>query len=162
MDVSSSTFYRNVKFAAANHAAQNYGNTGLRKPRSHTIVATATLGAILNRHVDHMPHKTYVLPFGEIVVAKVLPANFKWKDQIPLVDEHLVDCGLVPLRASNLSKIRRLSYPEYYGKKPGHNFVGCSTCDNFQSQKKLTQFGMQASLLWSKKMQVHIDSAFAH
>ena len=26
----------------------------------------------------------------------------------------------------------------------------------------LTQLGMQASLLWSKKMQVHIDSAFAH
>ena len=162
MGVSSTTFYRNAKSAAAGHAAQNHGNTGLRKPRSHTVVATATLGAILDRHADHMPHKTRVLPSGEKVVAKVLPSNFKWKDQIPLVDEHLADCGLLPLKASNLSKIRRLSYPEYYAKKPGDNFARCSTYDDFQSQKKLTQPGTQASLLWSRKMQVHIDSAFAH
>ena len=109
MGVSSSTFYRNAKFAATGHAAQNHRNTGLRKPRSHKIVAIATLGAILDRHEDHMPHKTWVLPFGEKVVAKVLPSNFKWKDQIPLVDEHLADCGLLPLSASNLSKIRGLA-----------------------------------------------------
>ena len=162
MGVSSSTFYRKTKFAAASYAVQNYGNTGLRKPRSHTVVAIATLGAILDRNADHMPHKTRVLQSGEKVVAKVLPANFKWKDQIPLVDEHLVDCGLLRLSASNLSKIQRLSYLEYYAKKPEENFARCSTCNNFQSQKKLTQPGMQASLLWSKKMQVHIDSTFAH
>ena len=162
MGVSSSTFYRNAKYAAAGYAAQHHGNTGLRKPRNHTVVATATLGAILERHADHMPHKSRVLPSGEKVVAKVLPANFKWKDQIPLVDEHLADCGLPPLSTSNLSKIRRLSYPEYYAKKPGDNFARCSTCDDFQSQKKLTQPGTQASLLWSRKMQVHIDSAYAH
>jgi len=77
----------------------------LRKPRSHTIVATATLGIIFDRYANHMPHKTRVLSSGEKGVAKVLPANFKWKDQIPLVDEHLVDCGLLLLSASNLSKI---------------------------------------------------------
>ena len=93
MGVSSTTFYRNAKFAAVGHVAQNHGNTSLRKPRSHTVVATATLGAILDRHVDHMPHKTRVLPSGEKVVAKVLPSNFKWKDQIPLVDEHLATAG---------------------------------------------------------------------
>ena len=77
MDVSLTTFYCNAKFAAAAHAAQNHRNTGLRKPRSHTVVATATLGAILDRHADHMPHKTRVLPSGKKVVAKVLPSNFK-------------------------------------------------------------------------------------
>ena len=114
MGVSLTTFYRNAK-----SAAQNHGNTGLRKPRSHRVVATATLGAILDRHAEHMPHKTRVLSSGEKVVAKVLPSNFKWKDQIPLVDEHLADCGLLPLKASNLSKIRWLSYPEYYAKNQG-------------------------------------------
>ena len=117
MGVSSTTFYRNAKFAAARHAAQNHGKTSLRKPRSHTVVATAMFGAILDRHADHMLHKTWVLPYGEKVVAKVLPSNFKWKDQIPLVDEHLADYGLLPLKASNLSKIRRLSYLEYYAKE---------------------------------------------
>ena len=43
MDVSSTTFYRNAKFAATGHAAQNHGNTSLRKPRSHTVVATTRL-----------------------------------------------------------------------------------------------------------------------
>ena len=152
MGVSSTTFYRNAKSAAAGHAAQNHGNMGLRKPRSHTVVATVTLGAILDRHAHHMPHKIRVLLSGEKVVAKVLPSNFKWKDQIPLVDEHLADCGLLPLTASNLSKIRQLSYLEYYAKKLGVNFAWCSTCDDFQSQKKLTQPGTQASLLWLKKM----------
>ena len=152
MGVSSTTFYRNAKSAAAGHVAQNHGNMGLGKPRSHTVVATATLGAILDRHAHHMPHKTRVLPSGEKVVAKVLPSNFKWKDQIPLVDEHLADYGMLPLKASNLSKIRQLSYREYYAKKPRDNFAWWSTCDDFQSQKKLTQPGTQASLLWSKKM----------
>ena len=147
MGVSSSTFYRNAKFTAVRDAAQNHGNTGLRKPRSRTVVATATLGAILDKHVDHMPQKPRVLPFGEKVVAKVLPTNFKWKDQIPLFDEHLADCGLLPLSASNLSKIRRLSYSDYYAKKSRDNFARCSTCDDFQSKKKLTQSGTQASLL---------------
>ena len=79
--------------------------------------ATAILEAIHNRHADHMPHKTHVLPSGEKIVAKVLPANWKWKDQIPLIDEHLIDSGLLPLSTSNLSKIWRVSFPEYYVKK---------------------------------------------
>ena len=162
MGVSSSTFYRNATNAAAGHEAQFHGNTGLRKTRSHTIVASAVLGAILDRHADHMPHKSRNLPSGEKVVAKVLPASFKWKDQIPVLDEHLAACGLPPISVSNLSKIRRLSYPEYYAKRAGDNFARCSKCDEFQAQKKLTQAGTQASLLWSKKMKVHMDSAFAH
>ena len=105
MGVSSSTFYCNVEFVVAGHTMQNHGNMGLRKPRSHIVVATATLGAILDRHANHMPHKTRVLPSREKVIAKVLPANFKWKDQIPPVDEHLADCGLPLLSTSNLNKI---------------------------------------------------------
>ena len=77
MGVSSITFYRNAKSATADHIAQNHGNTGLRKPRSHTVVATAKLGAVLDRHANHMPHKTRVLLSREKVVAKVLPSNFK-------------------------------------------------------------------------------------
>ena len=65
IDVSSSTFYRNVKFVAADHAAQNHSNMGLHKPKSHTVVATATLGAVFDRHVDQMPYKTCVLPSGK-------------------------------------------------------------------------------------------------
>ena len=123
MDVSSSTFYRNAKFGVAGDAVQNHDNMGLRKPRNHIVVATTTLGAIFDRHTDHMPHKTRVLPSREKIVAKVLPANFKWKDQIPLVDESLADYRLLPFSASNLSKIPERSYLKYYAEKPGENFA---------------------------------------
>ena len=103
----------------------------MHKPRSHIFLATTMLRAILDRHANHMPHKTCALLSEEKVIAKVLPANFKWKDEIPLIDEHLVDCWLPLLSASNLSKIWQLSYPEYYAKKPRDNFAQCSTCDDF-------------------------------
>jgi hypothetical protein len=162
MGVSSSTFYRNAQNAAAGYEAQLHGNTGMRKPRSHTVVASAVLGALLARHADHMPHKSRSLSSGEKVVSKVLPSSFKWKDQIPLISDHLADCGLPPLSASNLSKIRRLSYPEYYAKRAGDNFARCSKCDEFESLMKLTLPGTQSALLWSRKLNVHLDSAFAH
>ena len=63
-----------------------------------SLEATATLGAILDRHANDMPHKSRVLPSGEKVIAKVLPASFKWKDQIPLVDYHLLIVGCLLYR----------------------------------------------------------------
>ena len=77
MGVSETSFYLYARDAAAGVAAQPHGNTGLKKPRHHTVVATDALRVILNRNADHMPHKTRVLPSGEKAVAKVLPANFK-------------------------------------------------------------------------------------
>lgn len=116
LGVSLIIFYRNAKYAATGNSAQHHGNASLRKPRNHTVVATATLGAIFDKHTNHKPHKSLVLLSEEKVVAKVLLANFRWKDPIPLVDEHLTNYRLPPISALNLSKIRRLSYPEYYAK----------------------------------------------
>ena len=83
MGVSMSAFYRNAQNGAADHAAQHHGNTSLHKPESHIVVATTTLGAILGRHANHMPYKSCMLPPSDKVVAKVLPARWKWKDQKP-------------------------------------------------------------------------------
>ena len=58
MAVPESTFYRYAKHAAENMVAEMHGNTGLRKPRSHTIQATATLRCILDKSADHMPHRS--------------------------------------------------------------------------------------------------------
>ena len=88
MDVSSSTFYRHAEKASVGHEAQDHGNSGLKKPRSNTVVATAVLGSILEGHADHMPHKTRVLPNGKEVVAKILYSSWVWKDQLPVIGEH--------------------------------------------------------------------------
>jgi hypothetical protein len=162
MGVSETSFYLYARDAVAGVAAQPHGNTGLKKPRHHTVVATAALRVILNRNADHMPHKTRVLPSGEKAVAKVLPANFKWKDQIPVIDSHLADCGLPPISTSGLSKIRQVHFPDFNAKRPRDNFARCSFCDDCQTQRKLHQPGTQAALMWQLKLNAHLDSAMAH
>ena len=83
MLVSESTFYRYAKYASQNMMVRLHGNSGLQKPRVHTIQATATLRCILEKSADHMPHRSCVLSSGEKVVTKVLPATWKWKDTVP-------------------------------------------------------------------------------
>ena len=56
MGVSKSTFYRYAKYVSENIVAQLHGNSGLRKPRPHTVQATATLRYILEKSSNHMPH----------------------------------------------------------------------------------------------------------
>jgi hypothetical protein len=42
--------------------------------------------------------------------------------------------GLQDVSISNLSKIRKLNFPEYDAKKPRDNFACCSTCDCTHSE----------------------------
>ena len=162
MGVSESSFYEHARDAAAGVAAQPHGNSGKRKPRSHTVVATAALRVILNRNADHMPHKSRVLPTGVTTVAKVLPANFKWKDQIPAIDGHLAECGLPSISPSGLSKVRKLHFSDYNAKRPGDNFARCSVCDQIQTHRRVQHPGSQAALMWQQRLNVHLDSAWAH
>ena len=162
MGVSETSFYKHANDAAAGVAAQPHGNSGKRKPRGHTIVATAALRVILNRNADHMPHLSRVLPSGETTVAKILPANFKWKDQIPAIDAHLSECGLPNISPSGLSKVRKLHFSDYNAKRPGDNFARCSVCDQIQTHRRVQHPGSQAALLWQRRLNVHLDSAWAH
>ena len=99
--------------------AQLHGNSGLQKPRAHTVQATATLRCILEKSADHMPHRSHVLSFGEKVVTKILPATWKWKDTVPELNEVNTSFGLKKVSKSNVNKIRRRSFEEYEAKKPG-------------------------------------------
>jgi hypothetical protein len=127
------TFYLYAGYAAEGRPAQKHGNSGLRKPRAHTVQATTTLRCILDRSADHMPHRSRTLLSGEKVVSKVLPATWKWKESIPELNTVNSTFGLQDVSVSNLSKIRKLNFPEYDAKKPGDNFARCSTCDRLHS-----------------------------
>ena len=131
--VSESTFYRYARYASQNMVAQLYGNSGLQKPRTHTVQATPTLRCILEKSADHMLHRSRVLSSGEKVVTKVLPATWKWKDTIPKLNEVNTSFGLKNVSESNVNKIRRRSFEEYEAKKPGDNFARCSSCDKYHS-----------------------------
>ena len=144
MTVPESTFFRYAKHASENMVAQMHGNTGLRKPRPHTVQATATLQCNVDKSVDYMLHRCRVLTCGKKVVTKVLPATWKWKDTIPHIDEVNKSFGLKDVSLSNLSKIRHRSFEAYDAKRPGDNFARCSSYDKYHSLQKLHQPSTQA------------------
>ena len=157
-----STFYQYTKHATQNMVAQMHGNTGLHKPRPHTIQATATLRCILNKSADHLPHRSRVLASGKKVVSKVLPAIWKWKETILKVNEVNTLFGLKEVSLSDLSKIRWHSFEEYNAKRPEDNFARCSTCDKYHSLQKLHQPSTQVALLLATKLQMHLNKAWTH
>jgi hypothetical protein len=88
-----------------------------------------------------MPHRSQSLASGEKVVSKVLPATWKWKESIPKLNTVNSAFVLMDVSISNLSKIRKLNFPEYGAKKPGDNFACCSTCDRLHSLRRTAVAG---------------------
>ena len=68
---------------------------------------------------DRMPNRTRTLNSGERVPAMVLPSAFRWKDQLPKINEANVAMNLKPISASNLSRIWKESFAEYAPKGRG-------------------------------------------
>ena len=139
MDVPKSTFYSYTKHAAQNMVAHMYGNSSLRKPRAHTIHATATLDYILDKYADPMSYRSPILTFGKKVVAKVLLGTWKWKKTILELNKVNTSFGLKEVLLSNVSKIRWCSFEEYDAKRPRDNFAQYSSCDKYYSLYKLPQ-----------------------
>ena len=162
MGVLESTFYRYAKYASQDTVAQLHGNSGLCKPRAHTIQTTTTLRCILEKSADHMPHRSRLLSSGEKVVTKVLSATWKWKVTIPKLNEVNTYFGLKKVSELNVNKIKRQSFEEYDAKKPRDNFARCSSCDKYHSLRKLHQQGTQVALLVATKLQMHLNKAWAH
>jgi hypothetical protein len=103
--------------------------------------ATATLRCILDRSADHMLYRFQTLAVGEKVVSKVLPTTWKWKESIPELNTVNSAFGLKDVSISNLSKIRKLNFPEYDAKKPRYNFARYSTCDRLYSLRRIVVVG---------------------
>ena len=161
-EVTQATFYRYQGYVRSNREAREHGNTGLAKPRKHTQQATATLKCILEKEVDHMPHRTRTTKSGEKVVSMILPATFQWKDQIPKLNEANATFGLREVSSSNLSKIRGSRFPEYNVKRPRDNFAQCGTCDKYKELRKGAIAGSEQALKWSRKLDKHLAIAHAH
>jgi hypothetical protein len=106
----------------------------------------ATVRCILDRLVDHMPHRTQILPSNEKVVLKVLPATWKWKKSIPKINTVNSAFGLKDVSISNMSKIKKLNFPEYDANKPGDNFACFSTYNRLHSLQMIAISGFQATM----------------
>ena len=116
----------------------------------------------MDKSADHMPHRSRVQTCGKKVVTKVLLATWKWKETIPKLNEVNNSFGLKDVSLSNLSKICCRSFEEYDTKRAGDNFAHSSSCDKYHSVRKLHQLSMQASLLLTTKLKMHLNKAWMH
>ena len=111
---------------------EEHGNLGSKKPRMHTLQATATLRTMIVSDADRMPHKTRTLESGEKVPAMVLPSAFLWSAQLPQINEANAALNLPPISSSGLSNIRQASFPEFAPKARVDTFAQCGLCDQYK------------------------------
>jgi hypothetical protein len=105
MGVSRVTFFQYAKAATSGDKARHHGNYGSKKPREHTVQAIATLRCLLEKSVDHMPHRSTTLATGESVIMKTLPSSFIWKDTVPALNSMNSYLELKQISKSRLSRI---------------------------------------------------------
>ena len=130
--ISRATYYRYKEMATLGKQVEGHENLGSKKPRMHTMQAIATLRVMIGDDADRMPNKTKTLNSGERVPAMVLPSAFRWKDQLPKINDANAALNLKPISASNLSRIRKESFAEYALKGRGDSFACCGTCDEYK------------------------------
>ena len=63
--ISRATYYRYKEMATLGKQAEGHGNLGSKKPRMHTMQATATLRVMIGDDADRMPNRTRTLNSGE-------------------------------------------------------------------------------------------------
>ena len=160
--VHKSTYYKYRAEAKTNKQPEQHGNLGLKKPRTHTLQATATLRLLVEKDADPMPHKSRTLDSGERVPSMVLPSAFCWKEKLPEINDVNSLLQLQPIFASGLSRIRRSSFPEYSPKPWGDSFARCVQCDRFKQLRSACTPHSRAQEMWSKKLKVHLEGQRAH
>ena len=160
--ISRATYYRYKEMATLGKQAEGHGNLGSKKPRMHTMQATATLRVMIGDDADRMPNRTRTLNSGERVPAMVLPLAFRWKDQLPKINEANVAMNLKPISANNLSRIRKESFLEYVPKGRGDSFARCGTCDEYkQLRSACTPMSIQREK-WEEVLENHLAGQKAH
>ena len=142
--------------------AEVHGNVGLKKPRLHTIQATATLRTLKVSDADKMPHKTRTLESGEKVPAMVLPSAFRWSDKLPHINEINPTFNLQPISSTGLSNIRRASFPEFAAKARGDSFLRCGLYDKYKKLQSACSPLSYAQEKWTQALENHLTCARAH
>jgi hypothetical protein len=83
------------------------------------------LQCVLENTTNRMPHKMTIFPSDDVVVLKLLPSSFKWKDALPNVNSFNKTLELQEISITSLSRIWRISFLEYKKKRHEDNFAQC-------------------------------------
>jgi hypothetical protein len=160
--ISRATFYKYKEMAKYDKQLEEHGSLGLKKLRTQIVQATATLRTLLENTADQMPHKSRTLQSGEKVPSMVLPSAFRWRDKLPEINIVNSSFQLQHISASGLSRIRRVSFPEYAPKARGDNFARCGVCDRVKQLRSACTPRSRAQEVWTNKLKVHLDGQRAH
>ena len=153
--IAKATYYRYKEKARAGKKADVHGNVGSKKPRMHTLQATAILRTLIESDADKMPHKTRTLESGEKVPSMVLPSAFRWSDQLQKINESNAMLDFKPISSSGLNNIRRASFPEFVAKACGDTFAGCGLCDTYK-QLRSACVCSEAQNKWTNLLNTHV------
>ena len=146
MGVHRSSFYRYKADALIGKRAEQYGNLGTKKPRTHTLQATT----------DHMPHKSRTKEDGKKVVAMSFPLSFHWNSTLLEINDANLQLGLKEVSRTGLSWIRRESFSKFSTKKRGDNFARCGDCDDLKRMRSACTRGSGAYDVCQKRLDMHI------
>lgn len=160
--ISKATFYRYKQQSKHGKQAESHGNVGSKKPRTHTVQATATLRVLIASEADQMPHKSRTLESGEKVPAMVLPSAFRWSDQLPKINEANAALNLPPVSSSGLSNIRRAYFPQFAAKACGDSFSRCGLCDTYKQLRSACTPLSNAQEKWGRILSTHLAGQRAH
>ena len=142
--------------------AEQHGNLGTKKPRTHTLQATATLWTMLESTADHMPHKSRTKEDGEKVVAMSLLSSFHWNSTLSEINAANLQLGLKEVSRKGLRRIWRESFSEFSTKKRGDNFALCGDCDDLKQMRSAYTRGSGANDVCQKRLDMHITGQRAH
>ena len=156
------SFYRYKADALIGKRAEQHGNLGTKKPRTHTLQATATLQTVLESIADHMPHKSRTKEDGEKVLAMSLPLSFHWSTTLSKINAASLQFGLKEVSRTSLSWIHRELFSEFSSKKWADNFARCGDCDDLKRMRSACTRGSGAYYVCQKRLDMHITGQRAH
>ena len=142
--------------------AEQHGNLGTKKPRTHTLQGTATLRTVVESTANHIPHKSRTKEDGEKVIAMSLPSSFHWNSTLSEINAANLQLGLKEVSWTGLSRIRRELFSEFSTKKRGDNFARCGDCDDLKQMRSVCTRGNGAYDLCQKRLDMHIAGQRAH
>ena len=142
--------------------AEQHGNQGTKKSRTHTLQGIAILWTLLESTTYHMPHKSRTKEDGEKVVTMSLPSSFHWNSTLSEINNGNLQLGLKEVSATGLSQIRKESFSEYSTKKRDDNFSRCGDCDDLKRMRSACPRGSGAYEVCQKRLDMHIAGQRAH
>ena len=162
MGLHRSSYYRYKADALIRKRTEQHGNLGTKKPRTHTLQATAILRTLLESTADHMPHKSRTKEDGEKVVAMSLPSSFHWNSTLSEINAGNHQLGLKEVSHTGLNWIRRESFSEFSTKKRGDNFARCGDCDDLKRMRSACTRGSGVYDVCQKRLDMHIAGQRVH